>query len=74
MNEEQIICLNNELPLSEKIAYVNKLADRDPTLNMLISLENQGLGHISVTEILDSIESNTKIELPNRQRSLIIEE
>lgn len=57
----------------EKIEYIDGSADRDRTLSMLIDLENQGLGHISVTEILDSMAINTKVELPNRNRSLTIE-
>lgn len=73
IDKDEILCLNNEFSLPEKIEYINGLADRDPTLNMLISLENQGMGHISVTEILDSMATNTKVALPNKQRSLIIE-
>lgn len=67
------LSVNKELSLKEKIEYVNELGGKDPTLNLLINLENQGLGNISVTEILDSIVTNTKVELPNRKRSLIIE-
>jgi hypothetical protein len=67
------LSINKELSLKEKIKYVNELGKKYPTLNLLINLENQGLGHISITEVLDSIATNTKVELPNRERSLIIE-
>lgn len=71
MNKD--LSLNNELSLDEKIEYVNGLGGKDPMLNLLINLENQGLGYITIKDVLDSIATNTKVELPNRKRSLIIE-
>lgn len=65
--------LNNELSLNEKIEYVNGLGGKDPTLNFLINLENNGLGLLTITEALDALATRTSIDLPNRKRSLIVE-
>lgn len=62
------VILNNNTTLKEKIDYVENLGNRDATLNLLINLENQGLGDISITKVLDEIANKTTIELPNRNR------
>lgn len=70
MKDELVI--NKELSLEEKINYINELGGKDPTLNFLINLENGGLGEMTITEALDALAPKT--EMPNRKRSLIIEQ
>ncbi|MDT8718322.1 hypothetical protein IAI10_16775 [Clostridium sp. 19966] len=71
---KNVLSKNSKASLKEKIEYVNELGGKDPTLNFLINLENGGLGHLTITEALDALATRTSIELPNRKRSLIVEE
>jgi hypothetical protein len=71
-NDEQLNNFIRTQSFMNSLAFVDNLYEsilkKDPTLNFFINIEKGGLGHKSITEMLDFLQENTQLNLNFSQR------